>query len=165
MNPGPEVDRDRKRRKSGTQTPTSTYPSHGPVLAPRPSNGSGSPGMQALPPSTAPSSGKKRGRPSKLEVERKQREAIERGEIIPSGSVAVSQGADGSRPGGFAPVTIAPAPAIRSPRSVMTPTQLSSPQVADEPGPSMPPSVEAPGKKRKPRQPPKPKVSDWTSLQ
>ena len=161
MNTGPEqTDRDSKRRKSGTQTPTSAYPSHGPVLAPRPSNG-GSPGLQSMPPSSAPSSGKKRGRPSKLEVERKQREAIERGEIIPSGSVAVSQGQEGARPGSFAPVTIAPAPAIRSPRSVMTPTQMSSSQVVDEQGPSMTTSTEAPGKKRKPRQTPKLKVNDF----
>lgn len=145
--PGP----DTKRRKSGAETPTSSHM----MIAPKPSNGSQMAAMTSTP--TTNSNQKKRGRPSKADVERKQKEAIERGEVIlPSpaaSSPSVIQGQEGVRSGSFAPVTIALAPPGPSPQAVMTPAQLSSPQMATE-GQSMAVSGETGAKRRKPRLPP-----------
>jgi len=158
--PGP----DTKRRKSGTETPTIARD-----ILPKPSNGSP---MSMTTSSPATVSQKKRGRPSKADVERKQREAIERGDIIPPAPVAAppagQQGQEEVRSGNFAPIMIAPAPApARSPPAPITPAHVLSPQLGLEQGPTQPPvtmSGDPSGKKRKPRQPPKPKVGSLFNL-
>jgi hypothetical protein len=150
MSSGP----DTKKRKSGAETPTLARD-----LLPKPTTSNG-PQMPTMTSSPAPTSQKKRGRPSKADVERKQREAIERGDIIPPASVASSpaglQGQD-DRPGAT-PVMILPAPSTRNPQSVVTPGHMLSPQMGVEHPPTPTMSGEAPGKKRKPRPTPKPKV-------
>ncbi|PMD66571.1 uncharacterized protein K444DRAFT_121359 [Hyaloscypha bicolor E] len=161
MPPGPGPDQKRPR-KSGAETPTLARD-----LLPKPANPNGGSPMSTMassPPATT--SQKKRGRPSKADVERKQREAIERGEIITPAaqSPAGMPGPDDSR-SGYAPVSILPAPP--GPRetvmggimpSILSPRTGSFPQMVM--GPDSPASIgaEPTGKKRKPRPPPKPKV-------
>jgi hypothetical protein len=154
---------DSKRRKSGTETPTARD------ILPKPSNGSGSP-LTMTTPSPATSNQKKRGRPSKADVERKQREAIERGDIIPPAPAAASpaglQGQEEVRLGGFAPIMIAPAPApvpARSPQAAMTPGHVLSPQMSMEQVPPVTMSTDT-AKKRRARPPPKPKVRGLFNL-
>lgn len=167
MPPGPGPDQKRPR-KSGAETPTLARD-----LLPKPANPNGGSPMSTMassPPATA--SQKKRGRPSKADVERKQREAIERGEIITPAaqSPAGMPGPDDSR-SGYAPVSILPAPP--GPRetvmggimpSILSPRAGSFPQMVM--GPDSPASIgaEPTGKKRKPRPPPKPKVCSPVDL-
>lgn len=158
--PGPGPDQKRPR-KSGAETPTLARD-----LLPKPANPNGGSPMSTMassPPTTT--SQKKRGRPSKADVERKQREAIERGEIITpaSQSPAGMPGPDDSR-SGHAPVTILPAPpgprerAMGSMPSNLSPRAGSFPQMGMGHDPPASIGPEAPGKKRRPRPPPKPKV-------
>ena len=156
---------DSKRRKSGNETPTTRD------ILPKPSNGSGSP-LTMTTPSPATSNQKKRGRPSKADVERKQREAIERGDIIPPALAAASpaglQGQEEVRSGGFAPImpALAPAPApvlARNPQGAMTPGHILSPQMGMEQVPPVIMSADT-GKKRRARPPPKPKVRGLFNL-
>jgi hypothetical protein len=147
---------DSKRRKSGTEAPTTHN------ILPKPSNGSGSP-LAMTTPSPATSNQKKRGRPSKANVERKQREAIERGHIIPPDlAVASPAGLQGQdiRLGGFAPIMPAPIPA-RNPQAAMAPGHILSPQMGMEQVPPVIMSADT-GKKRRARPPPKPKVRSST---
>ncbi|PMD44771.1 hypothetical protein L207DRAFT_286342 [Hyaloscypha variabilis F] len=114
-------------------------------------------GAQMLTPDTSPAAmvqttaQRKRGRPSKAEVERRQREAIERGDIIPPPPVqTLPEGQPGQNyyiPDSL-PAVILPGPSLWSPAAVAPPGHMPSPHIG----------VEAPGKKRKPRPPPKPKV-------
>jgi hypothetical protein len=156
--PGPDL----KRRKSGPETPTLAR-----GLLPKPTNSNGSQ-MPTMTSSPATTSQKKRGRPSKADVERKQREAIERGDIIPPAptqSPAGLQGQDDSRPGST-PVMILPAPSTvtRSPQTALTPGLVPSPQMGIEHGPPAAMSGDGSGKKRKTRPPAKPKVCSLLSV-
>lgn len=166
LQPGPEVKRP---RKSGAETPTLTR-----ELLPKtvdPNGGSPMSTMASSPAATT--SQKKRGRPSKADVERKQREAIARGEVIPPGPQTSSQagmlGQDDSRPG-YSPVTILPAPPGQNltagkPQRTLSPAHSPSPQVGMGHGSENPiTSTENPGKKKKPRLPSKPKVCNLVGL-
>jgi len=154
---------DSKRRKSGTEAPTTHN------ILPKPSNSSGSPlTMTTL--SLATSNQKKRGRPSKADIERKQREAIERGDIIPPALAAASpaglQGQEEVKPRGFPPIASAlasvPAPVpSRNPQAAMTQGHILSPQMGMEQVPPVIMSADT-GKKRRARPPPKPKVRSST---
>jgi hypothetical protein len=152
MPPGPET----KKRKSGAETPTLARD-----LLPKPTHpNNNSPSMTTMSSSPGPTSQKKRGRPSKADQERKQREAMERGEIITPGPVASSaglQGPDDIKPHP-SPVTILPAP--RPVQTAVTPGHMLSPQIAMERGPSPTMGSEATVRRRKPKPPPKPKVSN-----
>ena len=145
---------DTKKRKSGVETPNLARD-----LLPKPTTSNG-PQMPTMTSSPAPTSQKKRGRPSKADVERKQKEAIERGDIIPPASVTSSpaglQGQD-DRPG-VTPVMILPAPSARNPQHFVTPGYVLSPETGVEhgPNPTMGGDAESSGKKRKPRPPPNP---------
>ncbi len=156
MPPGPES----KKRKSGTETPTLARD-----LLPKPTHpNNNSPSMTTMSSSPAPTSQKKRGRPSKADQERRQQEAMERGEILPPGPVASSaglQGPDDIRPHP-SPVSILPAP--RPPQTAVTPGQMLSPQIAMERGPSPTMGSEATVRKRRPKPPAKPKVSNSFKL-
>ncbi|KAE9378966.1 hypothetical protein N431DRAFT_149461 [Stipitochalara longipes BDJ] len=157
--PGPE---QKRPRKSGAETPTLARD-----LLPKPANPNGGSPMSTMSSSpAATTSQKKRGRPSKADVERKQREAIERGDIIPPAPPTQSQaglsGQDDNRPG-LTPKTILPAPRPEdysqprgNPQSALTPGH--APQMVLEHGSPASMGGEPPGKKRKPRPPPKPKV-------
>jgi hypothetical protein len=144
---------DTKKRKSGAETPTLSRD-----LLPKPVISS----SRQMPTPTSPpeTRQKKRGRPSKTDVERKQREAIERGDVIPPISVpsppAGLQGQD-DRPG-VTPVMILPAPSARNPQHFVTPGYVLSPEMGVEhgPNPTMGGDAESSGKKRKPRPPPNP---------
>lgn len=152
MPPGPES----KKRKSGAETPTLARD-----LLPKPMHpNNNSPSMTTMSSSPASTSQKKRGRPSKADQERRQQEAMERGEILPPGPVASSvglQGPDDIRPHP-SPVTILPAP--RPSQTAVTQGLMLSPQIAMERGPSPTMGSEATVRKRKPKPPAKPKVSD-----
>jgi hypothetical protein len=152
MPPGPET----KKRKSGAETPTLARD-----LLPKPTHpNNSSPSMTTMSSSPTSTSQKKRGRPSKADQERRQREAMDRGEILPPGPVVSSaglQGPDDIRPHP-SPVTILPAP--RPSQTTVTPGHMLSPQIAMESGPSPTMGSEAIVRKRKPKPPPKPKVSN-----
>jgi hypothetical protein len=101
---------DIKKRKSGAETPSLARD-----LLPKPTTSS-----------PAPISQRKRGRPSKADVECKQREAIERGDIIPTAPVFTSPSppiskkdlyllADATKSGFPPSVIIFPAPTARTP--------------------------------------------------
>ena len=159
LQPGPE---QKRPRKSGAETPTLARD-----LLPKPANPNGGSPMSTMSSSpAATTSQKKRGRPSKADVERKQREAIERGDIIPPAPASQSQagpsGQDDSRTS-QTPKTILPAPRpeeypqnFGNTQSVLTPGH--GPQMVLDHGSPAPIGGEPPGKKRKPRPPPKPKV-------
>jgi hypothetical protein len=152
MPPGPET----KKRKSGAETPTLARD-----LLPKPTHpNNNSPSMTTMSSSPTSTSQKKRGRPSKADQERRQREAMDRGEILPPGPVVSSaglQGPDDIRPHP-SPVTILPA-LPRPSQTAVTPGHMPSPQIAMERGPSPIMGSEATVRKRKPKPPPKPKVS------
>jgi hypothetical protein len=166
--PGPGPDQKRPR-KSGVETPTLARDLLPKPANPNPNGGSPMSTMASSPPTTT--SQKKRGRPSKADVERKQREAIERGEIITpaSQSPAGMPGPDDSR-SGYAPVTILPAPpgpretAMGSMSSNLSPRAGSFPQMGMGHDPPASIGAEPPGKKRRPRPPPKPKVRSLVDL-
>ncbi|PMD36718.1 hypothetical protein L207DRAFT_88538 [Hyaloscypha variabilis F] len=159
LQPGPD---QKRQRKSGGETPTLARD-----LLPKPTNPNGGSPMSTISSSpAATTSQKKRGRPSKADVERKQREAIERGDIIPPAptqSQAGPSGQDDSRPS-LTPKTLLPAPTrpedypqnYGNPQSALTPGH--GPQMVLEHGSPASMGGEPPGKKRKPRLPPKPKV-------
>ncbi|PMD24268.1 hypothetical protein NA56DRAFT_32570 [Hyaloscypha hepaticicola] len=154
MPPGPEL----KKRKSGAETPTLARDQRD--ILPKPTHpNNNSPSMTTMSSSPAPSSSqKKRGRPSKADQERRQKEAMDRGEILPPGPVASSvglQGPDDFRPHP-SPVTILPAP--RPSQTAVTPGHMLSPQIAMERGPSPTMGSEATVRKRKPKPPAKPKA-------
>jgi len=110
--PGP----DQKRpRKSGAETPTLARD-----LLPKPVNPNGGSPIPTMGSSPALTTGqKKRGRPlPRIDVERKTREAIDRGDIIPPTPRRLSPvglSGKGDRRSGMAPVVIMTSPPARSP--------------------------------------------------
>jgi hypothetical protein len=140
-----------KRQKYGTETLARN-------IFPKPSNGSPVSMTTSLPVTV---SQKKRGRPLKADVEHKQREAIERGVIIPPTPVAAGHlGYDEFRSGNFAPIcNCARTRAARNPQVLKAPSQVPSLLMSNESVTTSLRSGDFPGKKRKSRQSPKPKVS------
>ncbi|KAG9232518.1 hypothetical protein BJ875DRAFT_485986 [Amylocarpus encephaloides] len=139
-----------KRRQSGQDNlPSSTRD-----IRPKPTSANGSPLPFNTLPGPPPPQPKKRGRPSKADVELRQQEAIARGEVLPPPRVitpkvlkqAQPQSQEASR-SGFA--MIAPmAPAKPTMGSGMGGGPFQSTPLEPE---------DSPGKKKRARQPPKPK--------
>ncbi|KAL2074302.1 hypothetical protein VTL71DRAFT_8080 [Oculimacula yallundae] len=125
--PGPA----QKRRQSSADPVTTARHRD---IHPKPSN-TGSPLSQAPFPTSEP---KKRGRPSKKDVERKQQEAIARGEVLPLVSSSSmmsyqSQGEDVSTPG-YLPILPAIAPALSYSPSPGLSIERENPESAGSPG-------------------------------
>lgn len=132
-----------KRRQSGMEIMVGARD-----IRPKPPNG-GSPVSMASLPAAPPQ--KRRGRPPKTEVERKNREAMQRGEVFPaqvSGPIPSEEYATSPY------ATIAPTPPSLAP-GPPTPQGFND-QVMPE---------DSPGKRKRPKAPPKPpKVCDFEGV-
>lgn len=138
------VESPAKRRQSAAEMKVA-----GRELAPKPSNGS--PGPMGAAPGKVP---KKRGRPSKADVERTKQEAIAKGVIMAPDPVSTMSPKIALE--GYSSYPIAPAPPMATTGTFYDPTQRSTPD-RDTSQPALQ-SKDSPGKtKRKPA--PKPKVS------
>ncbi|KAE8449171.1 hypothetical protein EG329_008555 [Mollisiaceae sp. DMI_Dod_QoI] len=125
-----------KRRQSGVETIPGARD-----IRPKPPNG-GSPVSMASSP--APPQ-KRRGRPPKTEVERRTRDAIQRGELFPAQSSSLPPTAEEfSSP--YAPIAPSPAPAP-GPPTPQAPIEQTTPEIQAD---------DSPGKKKRQRAPAKP---------
>jgi hypothetical protein len=155
MPPAPD---SKRLRPSGAETPPLARD-----LLPKPQSGNASSPwspMDSL--SLRATRQKKRGRPSKADVERRQREAIERGEIITESAEIIQPTPEKWAPTELLaqdnssldspPITILPTAPVHSPRSDRTPVYNMLPNLSEE---MSPPEVM---KREKSESPNKPKV-------
>jgi hypothetical protein len=152
-----------KRRQSGVETVTSARD-----IRPKPTSSNGSPHPFSSLPGQSAVPTKKRGRPSKADVEERQREAILRGEVLPppkaitpkGGKQAVTGEPSSAGYAAIAPMGSAPAPELSGG------VQCGPIEAASAPA-TMVPAGDSPGKKKRaraaPRQPKVGKLQEWES--
>ncbi|KAG4431690.1 hypothetical protein IFR05_012835 [Cadophora sp. M221] len=121
-------------------------------IRPKPSNGSPLSSMTTSFPTPEP---KKRGRPSKKDVERKQQEAIARGDILPPAPSMTTYQVPGEdvSVSGYATILPAVAPALHYAPSSGTPVERDIPESAGSPGKKRRPKATPKASKAIPKQP------------
>jgi hypothetical protein len=133
-----------KRRQSGVETVPNTR-----EIRPKASNGGSPIPTSSMPPTLA----KKRGRPSKADAERKQLEAIARGEVIPPAQITPKGVHPGeSLMGGYMPIAPTPTTTPLTPQPI---AHEQSPLGLTEKETTEPAIGDSPGKKKRPRAAPK----------
>lgn len=153
-----------KRRQSGVELVTSARD-----IRPKPTSSNGSPLMFPALPGQVTVPAKKRGRPSKADVEERQREAILRGEVLPPPKTTAPKGGAkqgiSGEPSSAGYATIAPmgfAPGSEMGGGIQYqsgPMEAASAPPPHSPAAMVPPG-DSPGKKKRPRAAPRqPKVS------
>ncbi|KAH9216578.1 hypothetical protein DL95DRAFT_118718 [Leptodontidium sp. 2 PMI_412] len=120
-------------------------------IRPKPSNGS----PLSMTPSFPTPEPKKRGRPSKKDVERKQQEAIARGDILPPAPSMTTYQVPGEDVSGSSYATILPAvaPALHYAPSPGIPIERDIPESAGSPGKKRRPKAAPKASKATPKQP------------
>ncbi|KUJ12777.1 uncharacterized protein LY89DRAFT_192736 [Mollisia scopiformis] len=129
-----------KRRQSGMEPMVGARD-----IRPKPPNG-GSPISMSSTPPTAPQ--KRRGRPPKAEVDRRNRDAMQRGEVFPAQFLPPTTEEFATSP--YTP--IAPTPPVLAPGP-------PTPQGYIEQTPPDTQAEDSPGRKKRPKAPPKPKAA------